>query len=96
MSSVQLHPWGLSYLAVALLFGIATIVVADHLRSVEAPSATVQGTAAVVAGALWPVMVVGLAQLLILRTVMNWQRPQLARHAAEVASSSMGRPAGAH
>jgi len=73
MSSVQLYPWGLSHLAISLLFGIAALVVADHLRSGEVPSATARGTAAVVAGALWPVMVVGLAQLLILRTVMNWQ-----------------------
>ena len=92
----QPHPWVIAYLAVALLFGIAALVAADHLRTGEVPSVAVQSTAAAVAGAFWPVMVIGLAQLLIPRTVMSWRRPQLAHHAAEVASSSMGRLADAH
>jgi hypothetical protein len=96
MSSVQLHPWGLAYLAVALLFGVAALVVADHLRSGEAPSAAVRGTAAVVAGALWPVMVVGLTQLLILRTVTDRLRMRPTRHAAEATSRPVGGLAGAH
>lgn len=67
MSSIELYLWAIGYLAVALLFGGATLVVADHPHTGERPGLTAQSATAAVVGALWPVMVVGLAQLLILR-----------------------------
>lgn len=76
MNSVELYLWAIGYLVVAVIFGGATLVVADHPHTGEGPGLTAQSATAAVVGALWPVMVVGLAQLLILRTAANRLRRQ--------------------
>lgn len=59
----SLQQWQVSYLVIALLFAMAAVVVAHHLRIGDPPSVATEATAAMIAGALWPVMVLGLAQL---------------------------------
>lgn len=75
MNSIQLLPWGIAYVAVALLFAVASLVVADHLSSDEPPSLLTRGWVASVSGALWPVMLIGIAQLWLIRTLFTRTRP---------------------
>lgn len=60
----------LAYALVAVLFAMGTIVAAHHLRAGRPPSAAVETAAALTAGALWPVMVVGLVQLWAVRCLV--------------------------
>lgn len=66
-------PWQVAYGVVALLFAIATIGAGHHWRAGEPPSVAVQATGAVAAGALWPVMIIGLMQLWLIRHVVTRQ-----------------------
>ena len=54
---------GIAYGVVALLFAMAAVASAHHLRVGEPPSAATEAATAVIAGVLWPVMAIGLAQL---------------------------------
>lgn len=81
MNSTPLLPWGTAYVAVALLFAVASLVVADHLCTGEPPSVLTRGWVASVSGALWPVMLLGLAQLWLIRTVATIAHPAQHRRA---------------
>mgnify|MGYP007086241721 CR=1 FL=1 len=63
--------WQLAYAVIALLFAVSAIVAAHHLRVDEGPSAATESTLALVAGAIWPVMIVGLAQLWAVQRLMS-------------------------
>ena len=69
-----------AYALVAVLFATGTIVATHHLRVGQPPSAAVEVAAALTAGALWPVMAVGLVQLWAVRCVVA--RPGAERDAA--------------
>lgn len=75
MNSIQIFPWGIAYVAVVVLFAVASLVAADHLSSGEPPSVITRGWVATVAGALWPVMLVGIAQVWLIRTLFTMARP---------------------
>ncbi|WP_167096804.1 hypothetical protein [Mycobacterium sp. DL592] len=61
--------WIALYLAVAIVAAAVTWHASHRFQSLDAPSEAVRAAAALVAGALWPVVVVGVLQLQALRYV---------------------------
>lgn len=81
MNSTELQQWEIAYLAVALLFALATPIVGQRLQSGKSPGVGTRAAVAVVAGAFWPLIVLGLAQLWVVHeAATQWgARP---RHAS--------------
>ena len=61
--------WIALYLVVAIVVAAVTWHVSHRFQSLDAPSEAVRAAAALVAGALWPVVVLGVVQLQALRYV---------------------------
>lgn len=71
MNGMQIHNWQVTYVVIAALFAVAALVVSDHLRVGEPPDARTRTVAAATAGALWPVMVVGMVQIYVIRSAFG-------------------------
>ncbi|WP_328362275.1 hypothetical protein OG976_11950 [Mycobacterium sp. NBC_00419] len=63
--------WIALYLVAAILVAAIAWHVSYHFQSLDAPSDAVRAAAALVAGALWPVIVVGVVQLQALRYLVR-------------------------
>ena len=61
--------WIALYLAVGIVAAGITWHVSHRFQSLDAPSEAVRAAAALLAGALWPIVVVGVVQLQALRYV---------------------------
>ena len=61
--------WIALYLAVAIVVAAVTWHVSHRFQALDAPSEAVRAAAALVAGALWPLVVVGVIQLQVLRYI---------------------------
>lgn len=77
--------WISGYAAIAVLVATASIVVAEWARDAHVAAPDRPGTTAIVAGLLWPVVAVGLVQLLAVVGVRHGLRVgrQSARHRPE-------------
>lgn len=82
MSTALIQHWQAIYLCAALLAAAVTIVVGDHLRDGEPPAASTRCGVALTAGALWPVMLVGLLQLLVVDRTVGRARRRTPAHRA--------------
>ena len=63
------------YVAIALIGAVAAWLISQRFQSYDPPNDIVRGVSALVAGALWPVMIVGGAQILAVRLVAQRLRP---------------------
>ena len=72
MSGTIISHWQIAYLCAALLVSVFAIIAGDHLRAGDPPAVSTRFAAALTAGALWPVIVVGLLQL--------WSIDRVVRH----------------
>lgn len=61
--------WTALYLALAVLAAGVTWHVSYRFQSLDAPSEAVRAAAALVAGALWPVVVLGVLQVQMVRYI---------------------------
>lgn len=77
------YGWGGGYLCAALVAAAIASVYADAHRRPNAPGAERQWAVILLAAALWPVMIVGLAQLGVFAVVVSRRArsQQLAEHA---------------
>lgn len=89
MGSTMIQHWQVLYLCAALLVAAATIVVSDHLRAGEPPAASTRCAAALTAGVLWPVILVGLLQLGLVDRVVHRARRHTPSHRAGTAPFAM-------
>lgn len=69
MDSVRIQQWQVAYLAVAVLCALATVVAAHRLRVASPLRPAAEGALAVIVGAFWPLMGIGLMQLWALHLV---------------------------
>jgi hypothetical protein len=74
MDSTLVQHWQAVYLCAALLFAAATTAAGDHLREGGPPAMPTRCTVAMVTGALWPVVLVGLAQLMTINGLLRHLR----------------------
>lgn len=88
MNGISIQQWQVAYAVVALLFAMAAVVAAHQMRDGESPSSAAEATAALTAGALWPVMIIGLLQLGAIHCVVSRLRTGPAR-APEVAEREL-------
>lgn len=70
MSGITIHSLGIGYLSAALAVAAAFSVFAGG----HSPAAGRQGIVILLAAALWPVMIVGVAQLGVLVIISCWVR----------------------
>ena len=61
--------WFDLYLLSAIIAAVAAWLVSPHFQSYDPPGDVVRGFCAVVAGALWPVILVGVAQVFVVRSI---------------------------
>ena len=73
MSTIQ---WVIMYLCVAALVGAAAIALAAWSRGRETPTRHITVGPAVVAGAVWPLLLVGALQWLLVHGLAKTMRPQ--------------------
>lgn len=66
--------WCGYYLTVAALVAAAAFVIADYLRIDGEVAPDSPGTTSLVAGALWPIFVVGATELAFVAFVSRWHR----------------------
>ena len=69
------------YLVTAGIVAFGSWLVTDHLQSIDPPSDIVRGFWALLAGAMWPVVLTGVAQLFAVRYVAQRLRPAPAVYA---------------
>ncbi|MBB3601351.1 hypothetical protein FHT40_000984 [Mycolicibacterium sp. BK556] len=67
--------WVDLYTVVAVLVAAATWLLSPHLQSYDPPGDIARGVWSAIAGALWPVVVVGVAQVYAVRYVAQRIRP---------------------
>jgi hypothetical protein len=67
--------WMDLYLVVALLVAVATWLISPHFASSDAPGDVARGFFSAAAGALWPVVLVGTAQVLAVRYIARRLSP---------------------
>jgi len=67
--------WAAVYLSGVAVVALGAWVFSDAVRTGEPISVVAQALWAVVAGILWPVVLLGLAQLLVLRVVVKRLKP---------------------
>jgi hypothetical protein len=67
--------WIDAYLVAALLVAVAAWVVSPHFQSYDPPGEITRGLWSAAAGALWPLVVVGAAQVFAVRYVARRLRP---------------------
>lgn len=91
MNSLLIQHWHVAYLCTALLFAAVALIAGDHLRAADPPAMSIRCNVALTAGALWPVMVVGMVQLWAINRLAGRRR----RTAVSPAEKSAPRLAGA-
>lgn len=67
------------YLGVATIFAVAAFLASEWIRLPGAPAPERTGLLAIVAGLLWPVLTIGLAQWCLLAAVHRKARVQVVR-----------------
>lgn len=88
MSGTLIQHWQFLYACAAVLVAVAAFAVAGRMSAEEAPGLPTRCAAAVIAGALWPVVGIGLVQLGVVRRV---SRPRQATTAPVPGASATGR-----
>ena len=81
MSGIEIHDWFIVYVCAALLFAGASTVFADQYWTADPPQGSQRLALIVLAGALWPILAVGLAQLLVIEVVARHIRHRHAVYA---------------
>lgn len=76
--------WITAYLITAVAVAFLTWHMSYHLQSFDGPSDEARVFWAIVAGAIWPVILLGLAQMLAIRVITRRLRPAPATHALPV------------
>ena len=61
--------WLNLYLVSAVIAAVGAWLISPHFQSYDPPSDIVRGVCSAVAGALWPVIVVGAAQIMAVRYI---------------------------
>ena len=74
------------YLCGWLMTTIGTLAVADRLSSGDSPPMRVRVGVGVVAGALWPVVIIGLVQLAAITLIARPSRTAAVRHSGWASS----------
>jgi ABC-type dipeptide/oligopeptide/nickel transport system permease component len=70
--------WCGAYLTVALLFAVTIFAAGNWLRTEDVAAPDHPGTTSAVAGMLWPVVIVGIAELALLNVLSRGSRyPEL-------------------
>lgn len=72
--------WITVYLITAVVVAFLTWHMSHYLQSVDSPTDTARAVWAIVAGAIWPVILVGLAQMLAIHLVTRRLRHAPAPH----------------
>jgi hypothetical protein len=67
--------WMDLYVVIALLFAVAIWLISPHFQSSDAPGDLARGFFSAAAGALWPLVLVGTAQVLAVRYVARRLSP---------------------
>ena len=73
--------WITVYLITAVVVAVLTWHLSHHLQSFERPTDAARGTWSIVAGAIWPVIVLGLVQMLTIHLITRRLRHAPATHA---------------
>ena len=76
--------WITAYLITAVVAAFLTWHMSHHLQSFERPTDAARGTWSIVAGAIWPVIVLGLVQMLTIHLITRRLRHAPAAHALPV------------
>ena len=66
--------WITAYLITAVVAAFLTWHMSHHIQSFERPTDTARGTWSIVAGAIWPVIVLGLMQMLAIHLITRHMR----------------------
>jgi hypothetical protein len=76
--------WITVYLTTAVVVAFLTWHMSHHLQSFERPTDTARGVWSIVAGAIWPVILLGLVQVLAIHLVTRRLRQAPAAHSLPV------------
>ncbi|MGY4708131.1 hypothetical protein ACXDF8_00935 [Mycolicibacterium sp. CBM1] len=83
MPSLPFHQWVVLYLCGAVVAAGSALVFAARARKRDDPAApALAGGPALLAGALWPVVVAGLVQWFVIHLVATWLEPPRLHRAA--------------
>ena len=66
--------WITVYLITAVVVAFLTWDMSHHLQSLERPTDAARGTWSIVAGAIWPVILLGIAQMLAIHLITRHLR----------------------
>ena len=76
--------WITAYLITAVVVAFLTWHMSHHIQSFERPTDTARGYWSIVAGAIWPVILLGLVQMLAIHLITRRLRHAPATHALPV------------
>lgn len=74
MSGIAIHDWLIVYVCATLVFAGASTLFADHYWTADPPQGAQRAALIALAGALWPVLAVGIAQLLLIEVAARHVR----------------------